>query len=187
MKQMPSAKDNDERLLTYLKEKYLQKDGTALIEIELYEGFELYDPLTRGKTRRLNQDIFELVERETNLIPTVTPLCICFHGRKLDETEQDEIRRMYKERYQNECFDKEWDQRTERGRFIRMLVFGIFMMTLYIIRSVNSDDTLFLEIISVLASFSLWEAADIWLVEEREIRKERFSFRQLRDARIEFN
>ena len=94
---------------------------------------------------------------------------------------------MYKERYQNECFDKEWDQRTERGRFIRMLVFGIFMMTLYIIRSVNSDDTLFLEIISVLASFSLWEAADIWLVEEREIRKERFSFRQLRDARIEFN
>jgi hypothetical protein len=61
------------------------------------------------------------------------------------------------------------------------------MMTLYIIRSVNSDDTLFLEIISVLASFSLWEAADIWLVEERKIRKERFSFRQLRDARIEFN
>ena len=60
MKQIPSAKDNDERLLTYLKEKYLQKDGTALIEVELYEGFELYDPLTRGKTRRLNQDIFEL-------------------------------------------------------------------------------------------------------------------------------
>lgn len=34
MKQISSAKDNDERLLTYLKEKYLQKDGTALIEVE---------------------------------------------------------------------------------------------------------------------------------------------------------
>lgn len=182
-----ARKTTDQQMAEYLQKNYMQQDGTALIKINLYDDFELYDPLTIGETRRLNQDIYDLVDREANLIPPLTPLRICFCCREISPDDQDRIRHMFYDHYQADNLDKVWDRNVQFARFWRMFLFGLVMMALYIVKSVGTDDNLFLEVLSVLASFSLWEAADIWLVERRQLKAAREEAKQRRDATIEFS
>ena len=176
----------EESLPEYLKRKYYRQDGTAVIEVNLYEGFSLYDPLTHGGGRQLNPDIYELIEEQSNLIPSFSPLRIRFCGREVPPEEQEEVRRMYSEHYQSLYYDREWDRRSNRTKFVGMLGFGILMMVLYLYRSYNSADTLFLELLSVLASFSLWSAADLFLMGRREIKEDLQEIVQCQEAEITF-
>ena len=100
----------EESLPAYLKANYLQPDGTALIEIDL-SSTDIFNPLSYGKGRTLNQDIFDLIGDESNLIPATIPLHIRFHAASLTSDQKDEIENLYREYYQALVYDQEWGHR----------------------------------------------------------------------------
>lgn len=170
-------------LRKYIEEEYIE-DGVAVINIALYDGFEVFEPLTSGKQLELNQDIYDLIDRKSNLIPASVPIAVCFTGRKLAEAEQNTIHNLIYEHYFAQMQDLAWDQRSNRHKMWALLGFGIALITAYFLLAVNFDNLVLLEILSIIGSFSVWEAADCFFVERREIRKNLIFNRQLLDMNI---
>ena len=69
---------------------------------------------------------------------------------------------------------------------LQRTVIGVVFLGLYLMLALKRDDTLFLEILSVIGSFSLWEAANCYLVERREIKRHMRETAQFLTMEIQF-
>lgn len=161
------------------------RDGRAVIDVDLSDS-PLYTPLSYGKQKQLSADIFEHIEQCANLLPYLVPLKVVFHNGLSRAEEQDDIRHQYRHHYSLVMQDGLWDQRQNTQRMIYMILIGVAFLTLYLFLALNREDDLFLELLSVIGSFSLWEAANCFLVERRNIRGKLMDTAQFMDAMIEF-
>ena len=164
-------------LRRYLDEEYMNDEGVGVIDVCLYEGLELYDPLSCGRQRELNPEIYDFIGQKANLLPALVPLRICFHGRVPPE-DQEQIRRLMTEHYSIELQDRMWDLRSNRHKLTGMVAVGVVFLSLYFFFALREDDGLFLELLSVIGSFALWEAADCFLLERRAITRDMMNIAQ---------
>ena len=164
-------------LRSYLKEEYMDADGCGVIDVCLYEGLELYDPLSCGRQLELNPDIYGFIEQKANLLPAQVPLRICFHGRVSPE-DQEQIRRLMAEHYRIALQDRTWDLRSNLWKLLGMVAVGVVFLSMYFFFALREDDGLFLELLSVIGSFALWEAADCFLLERRAINRDMMNIAQ---------
>lgn len=185
MNKRTSKNSVNQSLPSYLKANYLLPDGTARIDVNLI-GVEIFNPLSYGNGRTLNQDLFDLIDEESNLIPVAIPLRICFHIGETENEQKEEIETLYREHYQTLIYDQEWDHRQNSFRFWRLTAVGAALMALYIYLSVSMEDSIGLEVLSTLASVALWLAAEILLVTNRDVLRDIRNLYQLRNANIEF-
>lgn len=185
MNKRTSKNSVDQSLPSYLKANYLLPDGTARIDVNVI-GVEIFNPLSYGNGRTLNQDLFDLIDEESNLIPAAIPLRICFHIGEAENEQKEEIETLYREHYQTLIYDQEWDHRQNSFRFWRLTAVGAALMALYIYLSVSMEDSIGLEVLSTLASVALWLAAEILLVTNRDVLRDIRNLYQLRNANIEF-
>lgn len=160
MNKRTSKNSVDQSLPSYLKANYLQPDGTARIAVNVI-GAEIFNPMSYGNGRTLNQDLFDLIDEESNLIPAAIPLRICFHIDEAENEQKEEIESLYREHYQALIYDQEWDHRQNSFRFWRLTAVGAALMALYIYLSVSMENSIGLEVLSTLASVALWLAAEI--------------------------
>ena len=158
-------------LRSYLAEEYIDAEGFGVIDVCLYEGLELYEPLSWGRQRELNPEIYNFIEQKSNLLPAQVPLRICFHGHIALE-DQEQIRRLMAEHYSIDLQDRMWDLRSNLRKLTGMMAVGVVFLSLYFFFALRKDDGLFLELLSVIGSFALWEAADCFLLERRAINRE---------------
>lgn len=164
-------------LRRYLDEEYMNDEGVGVIDVCLSEGLELYDPLSWGRQRELNPEIYDFIGQKANLLPAQVPLRICFHGHVPPE-DQEQIRRLMAEHYSLELQDRMWDLRSNRHKLIGMVAVGVVFLSLYFFFALREDDGLFLELLSVIGSFALWEAADCFLLERRAITRDMMNIAQ---------
>ena len=164
-------------LRRYLDEEYMNDEGVGVIDVCLSEGLELYDPLSYGRQRELNPEIYDFIGQKANLLPAQVPLRICFHGHVPPE-DQEQIRRLMAEHYSLELQDRMWDLRSNRHKLIGMVAVGVMFLSLYFFFALREDDGLFLELLSVIGSFALWEAADCFLLERRAITRDMMNIAQ---------
>ena len=164
-------------LRRYLDEEYMNDEGVGVIDVCLHEGLELYDPLSFGRQRELNPEIYAFIGQKANLLPALMPLRICFHGHVSPE-DQEQIRRLMAEHYSIELQDRMWDLRSNRRKLIGMVAVGVVFLSLYFFFALREDDGLFLELLSVIGSFALWEAADCFLLERRAITRDMMNIAQ---------
>ena len=59
-----------------------------------------------------------------------------------------------------------------------MVAVGVMFLSLYFFFALREDDGLFLELLSVIGSFALWEAADCFLLERRAITRDMMNIAQ---------
>lgn len=179
-------KGNIQTLHQYIEQEYMDDDGYAVIDVLLYDGLELYHPMSMGKQRDLNQEIYDFIEQKAYIIPAQIPLKIRFHGDAFPGDEQAEIRRLLSEHYAVILHDKVWDKRNNRKKLLAMAAIGIVFLSLYLFLALKREDGLFLEILSVIGSFALWEAADCLMLERREINEELLNTAQFLTLEVEF-
>ena len=72
-------------------------DGRAQIDVNLFDGAELFNPLTYQKQRDLNSAIYDLIDEKLYTIPLKYPVRICFHGCLPDEETQQAVRDVIQE------------------------------------------------------------------------------------------
>lgn len=160
-------------------------NGRARIDVDLTDA-ELYAPMSRGRLRRLNDEIFEHIEYTANLLPSLVPLRVVFYGVEPDSQEQARVRELYVRHYRVAMQDKLRDRRRNTGKMIYMILVGVVFLAIYLILALNSEDNIFLEILSIIGSFSLWEAANCFLLERRDIQRELMAVAQFLTAEIVF-
>lgn len=177
-------KQEKEELLRYI-EHIRDEDGNAVVDVCLGEEVQLYDPLSVKGQKDLNGEIYDYIEAQTNIIPAHIPLRVKFHGDFSTE-EQTEIKKIMQHHYVMKSFDISWDLMANFRKMLLLALFGAAMLAVYLYLALTSKNALMTEILSIIGSFSLWEAADALLLERPHLRRERRSNEQSLNARIEF-
>lgn len=185
LKKVAQSHASLQTLHQYIEQEFMDADGYGVIDICLYEGLELYDPLSMGRQRELNPEIYDFIERKANLIPAQVPLKIRFHGG-IAEADQEQIRRLLSEHYAVAMHDKAWDLRSNFRKLVGMAIVGVIFLSLYFFYALRREDGLFLELLSVIGSFAMWEAADCFLLERRAIDAEIMNIAQHLTQEVEF-
>ncbi len=153
--------------------EYLCPDGKAQIDVALHEGMELFDPLSVGRQRDMNVEIYDYIDRKLYAIPTLYEIRVCFHGELPKDTSEEEIRAMFTEHYAFMFRDKEADLRINSLKMIGLTLCGIVFLALYFALELSNLKPLFMEFLSIMGTFALWEAVDCWLLERKALKMER--------------
>lgn len=160
-------------------------DGFAVIDVNLTGGAELYNPLSVPTEREINPEIYDYIDAQANLIPAEIPLRVRFHGT-LKEDEQAEIRASMMRHYNAKSYDILWDMAANFRKMMILVVLGVAVLAAYFYFSLASDQFFFAEILSIVGSFSLWEAADALLLERPHLKRELKNIEQNLNQRVEF-
>ncbi len=177
-------KQEKRELLEYI-ERTMDGDGNAVVDVSLDDKETLYNPLSQKGDKDLNGEIYEYIEAQTNIIPAKIPLRIRLHG-DFTEAEQGEIRQMMQRHYVMKSFDISWDLFANFRKMLFLALFGAIVLSVYLYLAFTGKNVFMTEILSIVGSFSLWEAADAFLLERPHLRREHRNNRQSLNARIEF-
>lgn len=153
--------------------EYLSPDGKAQIDVALYGDIELFDPLSIGKQRELNAGIYDYIDRKLYTIPTLYEIRVCFHGKLPEGTSKEEIKNILTEHYAFIFRDKEADLRINSLKMLGLTACGIAFLALYFALELSNLKPLFVEFLSIMGTFALWEAVDCWLLERKSLKIER--------------
>lgn len=181
---MSKRKERMKELVKYAEE-IVDDEGYAVIDVRLPEGKDLYNPLSTGANLDLNGDIYDFIDQQANIIPSKIPLKIRFHGN-VDKDKQDEIRQLMHRHYTMRSYDVTWDFAANFRKAIFLTVFGIAVLIAYFLVTVLVDNPLFAEILSIVGSFSLWEAANAILLDRPALRRSHDAIEQNINQRLEF-
>lgn len=152
------------------RSEYLCPDGKAQIDVLLREDTPLFDPLTYGRQRDLDGAIYELIDRKLYTIPLKYPVRVCFHGPRLTEREQQEVRDVLREHYLYALRDKKEDLRINQVKAILLGLFGAALLSVYFALEIIATNPVFMEFLSIAGWVAAWEAVDCWLLERKDLR-----------------
>ena len=161
---------NREYLRQYIDKEFIDSEGDAVIEINLYEGFSIFDKLSRNDQAELNEEIYEYIDKKVKIIPSHIPIRIVFYGRDIEKEEQERIKQLIKEHYSIELFNQQKDRRILRKKTNRLISIGLIMYLIgFYLESIEGYKVL-TDIVSIVGTFSLWEVANTLILERRDIR-----------------
>lgn len=175
-------KQSKQELMEYV-ERIRDGEGNAVVDVNLGDGADIYDPLSMKGD--LSGDIYDYIEKETNIIPAAIPLRIRFHG-DVKEEEQEEIKKIMRWHYVMKSFDISWDLVANFKKTLGLFIFGAIVLAVYLYFAILGENMFLTEILSIVGSFSLWEAADAFLLERAGLRRDYRNNEQSLNQKIEF-
>lgn len=179
-----NKKREKEELLRYV-ERIRDSEGNAVVDVNLGDGVTVYDPLSLKGEKDLNGEIYDYIEAQTNVIPSIIPLRIRFHG-DIPAEEQEEIKKIVQRHYVMKSFDLSWDLVANFRKMLLLTILGVVLLAVYLYLALTGKNAFMTEILSIVGSFSLWEAADALLLERPSLRRENKNIEQSLNERIEF-
>lgn len=177
-------KQKKQELLEYI-ERILDDEGNAVVDVNLGGGGEIYEPLSLKGDKDLGRGVYDFIESQTNVIPANIPLRIRFHG-DFGQEEQKEIKEIMHRHYTMKSFDISWDMVANFRKMLLLALFGAGVLALYLYLAITGKNAFTAEILSIVGSFSLWEAADAFLLERPHLRREMRNNEQSLSQKIEF-
>lgn len=98
---------------------------------------------------------------------------------------EEHVRQSFHDWINSECRSLEKEQHRIRIRQLRLFLIGIFFIAIWLYFAMTKDNV-FVEVLSIIGSFAVWEAADIWIVERPEIRIQKKRTDRLHETKIRF-
>lgn len=89
--------------------------------------------------------------------------------------------------YNLQVYDKLDDIRRNRALGIFLLVFGALALALYFVMTLAIKQEVFLEIMSIVGTFAVWEAVDCWLIQGHERKVDLNNALQMALAKVKFD
>lgn len=173
-------------LKRFVSESYLDAQSNAVILLNGESITNWYHPLSMGHQLELDPAIFDYIDAKAYPIPVRFPLTIQLHGCKLPADEQVAIGRLIREHYALILHDKKLDLKNNMFQVLLLFLFGAGMLVLSFWLNRLNVDQFVIEFFSIVATFSLWEAVDLLLLESRRIKVEHLNAGQLAMANVEF-
>lgn len=185
MRKNRQAKRQALEVIRYV-ESLRDEEGRACIDVMLREDTELYDPLSVGENLDLNGEIYEFIDTQANIVSSHIPLRIRFRGRNVSPQEQETIRQIMRRHYTICSYDVVWDMAANLRKMLCFALFGAAVLAIYLSLVFTNHRPLSAEILSIIGSFSLWEAADALLIERPRLRREYANIMQNIHQTVEF-
>ena len=171
----------------YIKKEFLDDDGYYTIIINLYDGFSLYNNLSVGKQLELNSEIYNYIDTKSMVIPYSYKLKVKFIGRKLDNEDKKMIEYLIREHYYVVKEKVKSDLRKLTIKMYLLLLLGFILLAVYFLIFRKIVDSLFLELFSIIGTFSIWESFGIYFFDRKELLNTYYDSLQNFEQVIEFD
>ena len=146
------------------------------IGLTIHEESELYNPFDE---ELLNDDLISFLHDRFRRTGIDAALCI----RSFCPLDESRFRNAFTRFCAEAKGDVERMRKRNHMRELRMLLIGIVFILLWLFISARTDG-LGPEILSIIGSFAVWEAANVLIVENPELRLEKYLVNRLEKAEI---
>ncbi len=152
------------------------------MKIKINDENELYNPFDKFE-ETLSADVISYISDKSELVPIREKEDI----QIISESKIDENK--FKKCFEKYCEEQltliNRRQRINRTKELGMLIVGIIFIAFSIILT-NKINTIILEIISTIGSFSIWECTNSWLLESKAIKVSKLKILKLKSSEIKF-
>lgn len=162
----------------------MSESNACEIRIRIHEERDLYHPLDPDQ-KLLSDDVISYLQRKYNDDSQA--------GRKMtiqivsdQPVNEERVRSAFHDYVDHEYNSLVREQHRTRIRQLRLFLIGIFFIAIWLYFSMKKDN-IFVEVLSIIGSFAVWEAADIWIVESPELRIRKRRTDRLHDTEIRFS
>jgi hypothetical protein len=170
-------KEADKRLL----ESFL-KDGT--LEINVNTQTDVYNPMSMAGQRDLSADIYAWIDGCLDQLPIRYPARIVMHN--VDKEDQPNVKILLRQHYLLQVQNCRKQLRNNTMKTIGMTIFGIILLIIYFLMEKYMENPLYTELFSIVGGFAIWEAAEFWFLDRRDIKRSMFDMSQAAMAEITF-
>lgn len=150
------------------------------IKIRIHEESDLYDSLD-PEQQYLSDDVISYIENRYSEKAEYGRISIHIISDKPVNT--DRVKEAFRKYAENETNALDKEKHMASIRQIRLFLIGVLFISVWLIASARIENV-GVEVLSVIGSFAVWEAADIWIVGKPEIRWKKRRLQRLQETKI---
>lgn len=165
--QIKAYEQRQQPLPDYLKTEYLDATGVAVVDVNL-AGQTLYNPLTMGQQQDLDPALYATIDEKVYNIPSIVPVMIRCHG--VAPKEQSRVQSLFNKHYDFILRDKKQDLRRNAIKSWLLYLLGIALLALYFVLAKVQLNVVGYEVLSIVATFIIWEATDAAILQRHSLR-----------------
>ncbi len=161
-----------------------KRDENNFLIIPVNCSAELFNPFSLQSNLDLNPELYNYLDDQIYYTPVLEHLHLEFCGKVFTEEEKEKITHCVKRHYNKIFRDKKQDLAINFITIVCLAFIGIIFLSISI--SGVIEKALLNETLSIIGSFAMWEAVDMYILERRYKRSELFNATQSAEALISF-
>ena len=153
--------------------------GTFEIRVRVADESELYNPFDPDKLT-LNEDLLQYLVNRYSERELGKPTSLVFVGAAIDGKH---LKAALRRHVESELEKNRREKKLNYAKQLRLFLIGLAFVTAGILLG-QVLEAVPVEILSIIGSFAVWEAANIWIVENPGLDFQKRRFRKLLEAEI---
>lgn len=160
------------------------RDENNFLIIPINCSAELFNPYSTPSNLDLNEDLYSYLDDQIYYTPVLEHLHLEFCGKDFTAEEKEKITHCLKQHYNKIFRDKKQDLAINFITIVSLAIIGVIFLSISI--SGVIEKALLNETLSIIGSFAMWEAVDMYILERRYKRSELYNATQSAEALITF-
>ena len=165
-----------------------QKDNEGLMIINMNvkcddDFLSVYSPT---KTPIINTDVAEFIESAAEATKPNEAFTLRIYSNEIDNTEKSLYEKAIRTYYKEKQISNEMSLRRNNIIATLLFAFGIFVLALAIIIDYTLESAIWSEVIDIVAWVLIWEAADIAIFRNNELRVKKKRYNSFINMNIEY-
>ena len=152
------------------------------IKLKIHEENDLYNPLDPDRELLSDEVVSYIVRKYSEKNVRGSHVIRIISDTPLDEERVRKNIRRYTEQEDGIVSRK---QKSSSLKQLWLALIGVAFIAVWLILAANTENVI-VEVLSIIGSFAIWEAANIWIVERPSMRLERLRLKRLMDTEIIF-
>lgn len=185
-----------EKLKRYQKQKFDNykkindlkiNDNEAYIELNVKDMNSIVSEYSTRDRIVLKKDFYDAIEHRVSYIPLDYPLVLEIHNKNFTAEEKILVRKLIKNHFKLITISKEMELKAIKRKSTFFLMSGLLGFGLLAIVYNFNIVPYINELISFIASFSIWEFAELVMFEQDTLKEEIIMNKQLSKIRVVYN
>lgn len=169
----------------YVRDFYIE-NNTAYISIKVDKYHDIISKYSIDNYEWLNGHFAEYIKETSYYIPIEYNVTLDING-KFTEEEKDRIVKTIKLYYGIKLADADNQLKENKRKNLLLFVTSVLFMFIFLVLTIYINNLNFLEPLSIVLWFIIWEYLNNSFVEKRKLKEERLEIAQLTNMQVKFN
>lgn len=152
------------------------------IKIKIHEEADLYNDFDPDQVQ-LKDEVVSYITRKYQEKERTDQYCM--HIISDVPVDEERVRSNFRKYVEEEVGIINRIQHRSTMKQVLMFIIGIAFITTWVLMS-SKTGTIVLEVLSIIGSFAVWEAANVWIVEKPTMRLQQIRLKKMMDTEVRF-
>lgn len=155
-----------------MKQRKVERDGDnrVIINMTVRDDDDFLASFSEFGDSIISSDVSEFIENSTQLIFPNEALALHIHSNCIDENEKREYRKAIKEYYVQKYISDKKKLKKNALISLALALCGILILGFAIFMDIKGENPIWTEFIDIIAWVLVWEAVDIFVFRNRDLR-----------------